>query len=317
MPTAFVLGAGLGTRLRPLTLRLPKPLLPVAHRTLLERAFGHLRADLGIDRFVVNTHHLPEAFRRALPHGTWDGLPVTLRHESILLDTGGGLANIRDLVPAGQSLAIYNGDILSDVPLRPAWRHHLASEAEATLILRKSGSLVNVACAVEGRADGPATGSIVDIRGLLGKDAPLFQFTGICYASPALLDRLPPAGTVFSLIPFLVERIADGARIGGVVAEDGQWWDLGTPEAVLEAHAWLAGHDFPRHAPERPPRVHPTATVAPGTLDDRSWAGPGVTVPEGCAVRNSVLLEQCSLAPGVVVENRLIAPGERVDGALG
>ena len=312
MPAAFVLGAGLGTRLRPLTFRVPKPLLPVAHRTLLDRTFGHLRADLGIDRFVVNTHHLPERFRQTLPDGTWNGVPVALRHEPVLLDTGGGMANIRDLVPADESLVVYNGDILCDAPLRAAWQHHLAGGAEATLVLRESGPLVNVAC----RAvpdDGPyPCGPVVDIRGLLGVAAPLFQFTGIFFVSPGLLKALPPAGSVFPIIPFLVRRIESGARLDGIMVDDGCWWDLGTPRSVFDAHDWLATHPFPRHAPEVVVRVHPEAGVAAGALDGQSWAGPGVRVPESCSVRRSILLDGCMLAPGVVLDRCLVAPGCRV-----
>lgn len=313
MPSAFVLGAGLGTRLRPLTLRVPKPLLAVAHRTLLDRAFGHLRADPGIDRFVVNTHHLPDRFREAVADGTWNGMPVALRHEPVLLDTGGGLANIRDLVPEDESLVVYNGDILCDAPLRGAWRHHLAGGAEATLVLRRSGPLVNVACRAA-PGDGPhACGPVVDIRGLLGVAAPLFQFTGIFFVAPGLLEKLPPAGRIFPIVPFLVRRIELGARIDGIVVDDGCWWDLGTPRSVFDAHDWLAAHPFPRHAPEVVARAHPEASVAPGTLDGRSWAGPGVRVPETCSVRASILLEGCALEPGVVLERCLVAPGYRVE----
>src|SRR6476620_11025193 len=108
MPTAFILGAGLGTRLRPLTDRLPKPLVPVAHQPLLTWAMRHLASDLGTDRFVINTHHLPDAYTREFPGSGWQGSPLHFRHEPVLLDTGGGLANVRDLLPEGESIAVYN-----------------------------------------------------------------------------------------------------------------------------------------------------------------------------------------------------------------
>ena len=70
---AFVLGAGLGTRLRPLTEFLPKPLVPVCNRPLINYAFDHLMADLGVSRFLVNTHHCPDAYSEHFPapRGGW------------------------------------------------------------------------------------------------------------------------------------------------------------------------------------------------------------------------------------------------------
>ena len=87
--TAFILGAGLGTRLRPLTEECPKPLLPVGGRPLITYAMDHCLS-VGIERFIVNTHHCPRAFDRAFPEKSWRGWPILFRHEPVLLDTGGG-----------------------------------------------------------------------------------------------------------------------------------------------------------------------------------------------------------------------------------
>ena len=81
MQKAFVLGAGLGERLRPLTAQLPKPLIPVFHQPLITYAFDHLRA-AGVRSFVVNTHHIPEAYAEAFPTGQHAGLPIAFRNES-------------------------------------------------------------------------------------------------------------------------------------------------------------------------------------------------------------------------------------------
>ena len=116
---AFVLGAGLGTRLRPLTQDLPKPLIPVWGRPLMTHGFDHLRT-AGVDRFIVNTHWHPEAYDAAFPENTWRGIPITLRHEPILLETAGGVANVADLLGRTESFWVYNGDILSTLPLAPA-----------------------------------------------------------------------------------------------------------------------------------------------------------------------------------------------------
>lgn len=297
MPTAFVLGAGLGTRLRPLTDRLPKPLIPVAHEPILVRAFRHLAADLGSDRYVVNTHHRAEEYGKMFPDGKWEGKEVVFRHEPILLDTGGGLTNARDLFPPGETIALYNGDILCDAPLAPLAEAHTRTGADATLLLRSSGALRNVVCAVGGGGQ-HAEGPILDLRNLRGVEGPRFQFAGIAMIGPRFLDFLPASGGIFSLIPEFVRAIDAGLTIQGVVIDAGEWSDLGTPEALLAAHRLFIDGKFPRHMPEDVPRIHPTADVFPGTVDGYSWVGPGCVVPEGCRVEETVLLQGAKLKPG-------------------
>jgi UTP-glucose-1-phosphate uridylyltransferase len=115
--TAFVLGAGLGTRLRPLTEERPKPLVPLVHKPLITFAFDHLHA-VGVRRFVVNTHHRPQTYDAILNgkngRAEYRGCEVVFRHEPELLDTGGGIGNIRDLV-GNEPFLVHNGDVLADL----------------------------------------------------------------------------------------------------------------------------------------------------------------------------------------------------------
>jgi GTP:adenosylcobinamide-phosphate guanylyltransferase len=128
--TAFVLGAGLGTRLRPLTNRRPKPLIPVANRPLITHAFDHLIA-AGVERFVVNTHWCAERYAEFFPDGKWRGHPITFVHESPeVLETAGGIWHAR--AHLGDSpFIVYNGDILSDLPLAPALDAHRAAATKS------------------------------------------------------------------------------------------------------------------------------------------------------------------------------------------
>ena len=95
--TAFILGAGLGTRLRPLTEKCPKPLLKIGGRPIITYAMDHLMK-VGVDRFIVNTHHASEIYLEAFPDRGWGGVPIIFRHEPVLLETAGGLKNIEDLL---------------------------------------------------------------------------------------------------------------------------------------------------------------------------------------------------------------------------
>src|ERR1700756_1297657 len=108
---AFVLGAGLGTRLRPLTDELPKPLVPIFQKALITFALDHL-IDIGIERFFINTHRLPAAFAETFPENTNSGKSLTFVNEPVLLETGGGIKNI-EVQLGREPFLTYSGDVLT------------------------------------------------------------------------------------------------------------------------------------------------------------------------------------------------------------
>src|SRR4030043_2270446 len=112
--TAFILAAGLGTRLLPLTERSPKPLLEIKGRPIITYVMDHL-LNVGVDRFIVNTHHLPEVYFEKFPDKQWRGVPILFRHEPILLDTAGGLKKIEDFLGEGRAIIFYKGDVITDL----------------------------------------------------------------------------------------------------------------------------------------------------------------------------------------------------------
>src|SRR5260370_18036449 len=113
---AFVLAAGMGTCLRPLTDALPKPLVPIFPKPLITFALDHL-IDAGVNSFVINTHRLPELFAAFFARHTYAEHPVTLVHEPDLLETGGGIKNADPLF-ASELFLTYSGTILTAVDLR-------------------------------------------------------------------------------------------------------------------------------------------------------------------------------------------------------
>lgn len=220
--TAFILGAGLGTRLRPLTENIPKPLLPVGGRPIITYAMEHLRT-IGIKRFIVNTHHRPEKYAAAFSESNWQGIPITFRYEPVLLDTAGGIKNIEDLLAEDDHLIVYNGDIITSLPLGPLLEQHFSRQAEVTLALRSRGPLLNVNIDAEG--------FICDMRHILKNPGTRScLFAGIYIVEKTFLRRLA-AGKIESIVPPLVEMIRKNPRsAGGVVIDDGYWYDLGTIE---------------------------------------------------------------------------------------
>ncbi len=231
--TAFILGAGLGLRLRPLTDDCPKPLLEIGGRPVISYAMDHLLG-AGIERFIVNTHHCPEAYLKKFPDRKWRGAPVFFRHESILLDTAGGLKNIEDLLEEDQSILCYNGDILANLPLSNLLEFHNRRRPEASLALRSGGPVLNVS------VDGSE--AVCDMRQALNNPGSRqCQFTGIYAIETSLLQFIEP-GKVESIVAVFIQRIREKpGSIAGIVIDDGDWHDIGAL-TVFESLKKTYGH---------------------------------------------------------------------------
>lgn len=236
--TALILCAGYGSRLRPLTDKLPKPLLPVRGRPILFSILDKLRA-AGIGRFFVNVHHRPEAFAEAfgLAADTFEGgartaqtqycgCPLVLVYEPEILETGGAVANLLEYMDKSASLAVHNGDILFDADAS----EFLARAAEnlsdpkccATLCLRGGGNLSNVSV--------DADGDVCDMRFTLKSPyEKLAQYTGFCVLNPRSYDYFAAADRPkFSIVETFCKMLSAGKRIGGVFCDGGEWADIGT-----------------------------------------------------------------------------------------
>lgn len=265
MRKAFLLGAGLGTRLQPLTHTLPKPLIPFANRPLVTHALDHCLA-AGITDFAINTHHLHEAWNEAFPDGTYRGAKLTFFHEPDLLETGGGIKNIADWIN-GDPVLVYNGDIITDLPIDRLITGHMASNNTATLAVQDHGPALHLA--IDGYR-------ITDIRGKIQGQTGTHQFTGIYVIDPEILDLIP-ANEKISIIPAFLELIKRGELGAYHVKGHPRWLDLGTRESYLEASFALT------------PGISPEAQIAPEAAIENSWIGPGCLVEANASVKNSIL----------------------------
>ncbi len=207
-------------RLRPLTEQRPKPLLPLGGRPIITYAMDHLLA-VGVDRFIVNTHHRAERYAEAFPDRLWRGVPIVFRHEPVLLETAGGLKNIEDLLTADEAIICYNGDVLTDLPLDKLLRAHEEKKPEVTLALRSSGPLLNVNINEHGE--------ICDLRHALGNPGMLsLCFSGVYTVETSILQFIE-AGKIESVIPLFLRRIlAKPGAVRGVIIEEGEWHDIGS-----------------------------------------------------------------------------------------
>jgi mannose-1-phosphate guanylyltransferase len=289
---AFVLGAGLGTRLRPLTDDLPKPLVPIFQKPLITFALDHL-IDIGIPKFLINTHHRPERFTEVFNEQTYRRHEIEFFHEPNLLETAGGIANISDSLGAGP-LLVYNGDILTDLPLASLIDDHFRRGNLLTLALRSNAEPKHIAFDA-------SSGRVLDIRNQLGTGAPdEFVFTGIYIVDRRFVDLLD-RGVKRSVIPHFIELIRGGEKIGGVVIDDGEWWDIRDREAYLQVHRRLppAFPKYPVGDKDWRLPIHPTAIIDPtAQLRGRSVIG------KECRVEARAVLEDTIVWPGAQITSR-------------
>jgi len=284
---AFVLGAGLGTRLRPLTDDLPKPLIPIFQKPLITFALDHL-IDNGVKSFVINTHKLPETFVRVFADNRYAGLPVKLVNEPVLLGTGGGIKNVESFL-GGKPFIAYSGDILTDADLAPLIENHFRAKNHVTLGLRRDTGL--------GAGVVMRNSRIIAISND-SNPAENFDYANVSVWNPEIFLKIPPSQKI-SFIPIVTKWIGDGGRIGGVVLDDGEWFNIGSRKKYLEVHRVISTeHWRPRYVKTVgwSNRVHPSAIIDP-TVQLR-----------GC----SVVGQNCRVEAGAVLENTILWPGAQI-----
>ena len=313
---AFVLAAGLGTRLRPLTETWPKPAVPFLGAPLLRRTFAVL-ARAGVDRIALNTHHLPEVMERvAREEGARRGLSVTTVHEPVIQGTGGGLRGLQRVLPGSDVVIAWNGDVLFAPDLGLMLAEHRASGAAASMVLlpMPPGRSYGV---VEIDADGrvrrigrPASSPLPGCTA--------WHFSGVHLLSPRVFEVMAPDGPEDINHDVYPRLFGEGAVRGVVV--DTPWSDLGSAATYLDAQAdLLLGRVPDPLGPESPlagragggPLVEPGARVQPGAdLSSDVFVARDVEVPANARVRRSALLPGATLRPGETVEGEIRWSGQ-------
>ena len=233
---AMILAAGLGTRLRPLTNTIPKPLLPVAGTPLIVWNLLLLKRH-GVRDVIINLHHLGPMIEQALGNGSRYGLRIQYSQEPVILGTGGGIKQAEPNF-SGQPVLVMNGDTLVEIDLEALWTFHQQRNAAATLVLRADPDAARWGLVEVGEND-----AIVRITGRgrtdIGQTRPR-MFAGIHIVHPRLL-RDVPRGKESSIIDAYVAAIQRGDAVLGFDHE-GYWSDVGTAERYAQAeHDAAAG----------------------------------------------------------------------------
>lgn len=231
---AMILAAGLGTRLRPLTDSIPKPLLPVGGVPLLERIARRLVA-AGADRLIINTHHHAGQIEEHVRSCGDFGVDVRFSHEpGQPLDTGGALWHAREHFRRDEPFYLHNGDILTDAPLEAFHASHRAGDQLATLAVRPASDTRFLVFDDAGLAGfSPRGGGAERMVRPASGELQRWDFAGIHVIDPRIFDLIEERG-VFSIIDVYLRL----ARLGEAIRPvpfDGVWIDIGTPDRLAEA----------------------------------------------------------------------------------
>jgi mannose-1-phosphate guanylyltransferase len=306
---AVVLVGGKGTRLRPLTLSAPKPMLPTAGVPFLAHLLSRIRA-AGVRRVVLGTSYLAETFSDHFGDGAELGLEIRYVVEDHPLGTGGGIRNVAKHLTTDDVL-VFNGDVLCGTDLQAVVGTHRNTGADVTLHLVKVQDPRAYGCVPT-----DATGQVLEFLEKT-EDPPTDQINAGCYVfRRSVIDSIPEGR------PVSVERetfpglLAAGSRVSGHV-DNAYWRDMGSPSDLVHGSADLVRGVAPSAAlpgPTGESLVLNGAEIADDALVfGGSTVGRGVTVGAGARVDGSMLFDGAVVAPGAVVEQSVVGAGARIE----
>lgn len=294
---AFLLAAGYGERLRPLTDAIPKPLAPVMNVPSVCYALTLLK-EAGVSEVVCNLHHLAGAIEEFFSEHDGFGLNIVFSREDVILGTGGGLANCRDHFQDA-SFIYLNSDMIADIDLGAVVRAHQRSGSTGTLVLAPAGAGGGRVTVREGR--------IVNLRNILPDEArPAHDFLGAAVLSPGIFRCLKEGFSDIVEHGF-IDLARDRAL--GYYLHGGSWHDIGSMESYRAAN--MALHDMPDTCKKRvrdatgmdPVALAGRAVIGRGAVVERSVIGDGCVIGDGARVARSVLLPGTSLRAGEEAEH--------------
>ncbi|MBL7032422.1 MAG: phosphotransferase [Nitrospira sp.] len=271
----FILAAGQGERLRPITNHIPKPLMPILGKPALQRVLERVSA-LPFKGIGINTYYMKEAIGEWAAQSTFKD-SITLFEEDTVIGTGGALKNAEGFL-SDSAFLVHNSDVLSDIDLNKLLEHHNESENLVTLALHDYPKFNTV---------------VIDENGLLNnisKDRPdkgsiVMAFTGIAVYEPGFLKFLPEGES--SVVDAWLKAVYAGERIGMFDVTGQYWTDIGTPFAYAAAVFNMLREDGET--------LYVDPTVKSCEASDMQGY---VVIESGCDMRGIVSLSNCILLPG-------------------
>lgn len=241
---AMIFAAGLGTRLKPLTDHMPKALVPVAGRPMLEYVILKLKA-AGFNELVINIHHFGEQILDFLRANQNFGLTIHISDErDCLLDTGGGIRKAEPFFRGNEPFLVHNVDILSDTDLKALYEYHRQSGNDATLLASRRKTIRYLLFDDEKRLCGWINKDTLQTKpegfAYNPEHHHEYAFSGIHVISPSLFHYMDERWTgKFSIMDFYLQTCHE-ARIGGRLTDTLRLIDIGKPETLTQAEEFLA-----------------------------------------------------------------------------
>lgn len=240
----MIFAAGLGTRLKPLTDHMPKALVPVAGRPMLEHVILKLKA-AGFNELVINIHHFGEQILDFLRANQNFGLTIHISDErDCLLNTGGGIRKAEPFFRGNEPFLVHNVDILSDTDLKALYEYHRQSGNDATLLASRRKTVRYLLFDDEKRLCGWINKDTLQTKpegfAYNPEHHRKYAFSGIHVISPSLFHYMDERWTgKFSIMDFYLQTCHE-ARIGGRLTDTLRLIDIGKPETLTQAEEFLA-----------------------------------------------------------------------------
>lgn len=295
---AMIMAAGYGERMRPISNRRPKPLLPVLGKPLIDYVVEKLTA-AGITQVGINTHHLARDIVDHLQKRYSQSLQMDFSHEEIIRGTGGGMRGLRDFLAGDEPFLVHNGDVFSTVSLDDVIACHRQHAPLVTMVLVDYQPVNSVTVSEEG--------SIVEFRrhrdvNRKSEACRNFTFTGISVVDPAILDLIPDT-IPYSIIDLYSDLLKkESGCIRGFIPHSTYWIDVGTPRAYLQAHGdiLLRGKASLPNLPRALNGVHQASGC---TVDPEARLGGFVSLGSNCRVEAGACLKNCIVWDNAVIES--------------
>ena len=307
---AIILSAGYGTRLRPLTDRLPKPLMPVLGTPILSHIIRRLQ-ECNVSDIGINIHHKFEVIEEYLEakHAEQN---ITLSFEKDILGVAGGIGGFREYLKGEDLFIVHNGDILSNIRFSNIVPEQKGMVPLCTMVVHDYDGYNNVSV--------DEHGNVIDIRGILrpDDDSRMLAYTGISYMSGDILNLIPEG--VSDLVPFLLDIMKkEKGMVKVVEVKDCAWMDVGTIENYFSAHKEILVNKKPLIAKDLVPEKNiffgENAVVGEGVeFSGYVSAGRGAVFKKGCRMENCIVWDNAVVEEKAVIKNSVIGKGWIVDG---
>ena len=310
---AMVLGAGLGSRLDPLTRSVPKPMVPVVGKPVLGHILDHLR-QIGIRDVIVNAQYLHSVLAEKIGDGSAYGVNVTLAIENELCGDAGGLKRVQSFFDDGSNepFLVIGGDDLTDIDLEALVQFHRDRDAVATMPVKRVADTSQFGIAVVGE-DGL-------VQRFQEKPKPEDAFsnlanTGMYVFSPEVFKHIPEGqfyGVGNNVLPDLLTK---GLRVAAMETTR-YWMDVGNVAVYRQAQRdvidGLVHSELPAGASRVGDCIVCAGAVVDGTIEDHTVVGHHAIIEAGATVRNSILWDGAIVKSGTTLENCIVGEGVSV-----